>query len=125
MIEYSYNNSRAKAIEYLSYVIADLHIDEEQERPSDGVVKSARHALLMLPNEMPLPEISVEPDGSIAFDWAFSRNSMFSITVLEPNKLVYAWIKDGDSGHGVVSMIYDALPERIITLLKEVCQEMS
>lgn len=106
-----------EAITSLRSAIADLHVDDEQARPSDGTVGKAQHLLWLLPNNVPLPAISVEPDGAIAFDWIFLRDRMFSITVSDADKLAYAWLNGNDRGHGVASLRGKVLPEPIPTLL--------
>lgn len=107
-----------EAINTLRGVVAELQIDDEQNRPSDRVIGKAQRLLWLLPNDVQLPAISVEPDGAIAFDWIFSRHRMFSMSVSDSEWLVYAWLNDSGRGHGVALSNDRVLPEPIPTLLR-------
>ncbi len=46
--------------------------------------------LMLLPMGIPAPEISVDPDGDIAFEWSRDRDTIFSVSVGSQRMLVYA-----------------------------------
>lgn len=68
----------------------------------------------VLPEGIPLPEFSAEPDGSVALDWIQSRNRLFSISVGSNNRLAYAWLDGADKGHAIARFDGDRVPQRIL-----------
>ena len=46
--------------------------------------------LRVLPEQVPLPEISVHPDGELALDWVVGKRKTFTISVAEDGTLSYA-----------------------------------
>lgn len=75
----------------------------------------ARNLIRMLPSNIPLPELSVDPEGDISLDWMPHRVKTFSISVGNSNRLAYAWVDGTDRGHAVASMWGDGgLPLRLI-----------
>jgi hypothetical protein len=46
--------------------------------------------LRSFPDRLPLPEISVHPDGELALDWIVGRRQMFSVSVAENGTLSFA-----------------------------------
>lgn len=77
-------------------------------------VTSAEDFIRALPDGVPLPEFSPEPDGSISLDWIQSRHRLFSVSVGATNRLAYAWLDGGDRGHGVAAFDGETIPPRIL-----------
>ena len=71
-----------------------------------------------LPNTIPLPEVSAEPDGSIALEWFRRQDYVFSLSVNGKGILVYAGlIGTGNRAHG--TEVFDgSLPPAIAGILK-------
>jgi hypothetical protein len=67
-----------------------------------------------LPDRCPLPEVAVEPDGSISLDWIRSRNRLFSLSVSSSDRIAFAWIDGAESGHGVARFDGQSVPPRIL-----------
>ena len=78
----------------------------------DAVVMAERF-LRVLPNRIPIPELAVEPDGSISLDWIRSRNHLFSVSVGRGSRLAFAWLDGADTGHGVAGFDGQNVPPRI------------
>ncbi len=74
----------------------------------------AEEFIRAMPDDLPLPEFSPEPDGSISLDWIQSRNRMFSLSVGVTNRLAYAWLDGSDKGHGVARFDGERIPPRVI-----------
>jgi len=70
--------------------------------------------LRALPDELPLPEFSVEPDGVISLDWIESRHRLFSLGISPNSRLAYAWLDGTDQGHGVARFDGQQIPKRIL-----------
>jgi len=71
-----------------------------------------------LPDDIPLPEVSVEPDGAVAFDWMPLPSKTFTLSVNEGNRLAYAWIDGTDRGHAAVKFEGVEIPSRVLTDLE-------
>jgi len=76
-----------------------------------------------MPDGLPFPEFSPEPDGSISLDWIQSRHQVFSLSIGRSNRLAFAWLDGTDKGHGVVRFDGTNIPPRVaegIRLIKNV-----
>ena len=49
----------------------------------------AKEFLNMLPDSIPAPEFSVDPDGEISFDWFYSKFRLISISIGDDGSLTY------------------------------------
>jgi hypothetical protein len=78
-------------------------------------VWNAEEFIRTLPDNLPMPEFSTEPDGSVSLDWIRSRNQMFSVSVGTSNRLAYAWLDGTERGHSVVNFDGNNIPQRILT----------
>jgi hypothetical protein len=81
-------------------------------------VSSAERFVRALPDGLPLPEFSPEPDGSISLDWIWSRNRLFSMSIGHSNRLAYAWLDGADKGHGVARFDGQIVPPRVLEGIK-------
>lgn len=70
--------------------------------------------LRALPDGVPLPEFTPEPDGAISMDWIESKSRIFSVSVGTSQRLAFAWIDGADRGHGVAGFIGEKVPKKII-----------
>lgn len=78
-------------------------------------VWNAEDFIRALPDNLPMPEVSAEPDGSVSFDWTRSRNQIFSVSVGTSNRLAYAWLDGTERGHSVVNFDGTNTPPRMLT----------
>jgi len=69
--------------------------------------------LRTLPSAVPLPEILLEPDGAIAFEWHKASNWVFSVSVENMNELSYAGLF-GRSEICGKEFFRDEIPQAII-----------
>lgn len=67
------------------------------------LLDAAYHFYRGLPDTIPKPEMTVEYDGGVNFDWGWNSDSFkrLSFTVYKKKTVAYAWINNGNSGHGV------------------------
>jgi hypothetical protein len=64
-----------------------------------------------LPGSCDMPEVGVDPDGSVTLDWIASRHRILSIGVTaSSDRLAYAWIDGTDRGHAVAKFNRDMVP---------------
>ena len=86
----------------------------------NGVIVEAstyRHAsqfLALLPASTPKPEIIVEEDGEIAFDWDFGPRRVFSVSVGRDGTLSYAGLSGIRKAHGVTMLEHDSIPRNVL-----------
>ena len=82
------------------------------------VLARAESFVRALPDNIPLPEVSVEPDGAIAFDWMPLPSKTFTLSVNGSNRLAFAWIDGTDRGHAAVKFEGAEIPSRILNELE-------
>ncbi|MCC5806198.1 MAG: hypothetical protein JJU00_07705 [Opitutales bacterium] len=78
----------------------------------------ARAFVRALPDGIPLPEVSAEPDGAVAFDWMPHPARTFTLSVSGSNRVSYAWIDGADRGHAAVEFSDAKVPSRVLTELE-------
>jgi hypothetical protein len=79
---------------------------------------SAKRLVRALPDYLPLPEFSPEPDGSISLDWIRSRTRLFSLSIGRSGRLAYAWLDGTDKGHGVARFDGQNVPTRVLEAIE-------
>lgn len=87
--------------------------------PPDVISRTAEF-IRALPSWVALPEIAVEPDGSLSLDWIRSRTQVFSVSIGKTSRLPYAWIDGTDRGHGVARFDESTIPSRILSGVREI-----
>jgi hypothetical protein len=88
------------------------------EAVNPAALARAEALVRALPDDLPLPEISIEPDGAIAFDWMPYPTKTFTLSVGGSNRLAYAWIDGTDRGHATVRFDDAEVPSRVLTELE-------
>ena len=109
-------------------MLSRLHdiLDEHNEAGGDSTpvdpvaVRAAEDFILALPDELPMPEFAVEPDGAIELDWMARRGELFSLSIGKENRLAYAWLVGMDKAHGVVRFDGTHVPAAISQGIKMV-----
>ena len=74
--------------------------------------RNARLFVMTLPTTVPLPEVSVDPDGEVSFEWFREPRMVFSLSIGAHNEINYA----GLFGHNKVNgkeHFYDEIPKAI------------
>lgn len=95
---------------------AEVGWDGGQALPVDrqAIIRAAAF-IRALPEECDMPEVGVDPDGSVTLDWIASRHRMLSIRVAgNSGRLAYAWIDGTDRGHAVAKFDRDTVPVRLM-----------
>jgi hypothetical protein len=72
----------------------------------------------------PIPDIYVDPDGEIAFEWYLNPRSVFSVTARKNDELAYAGLFGVNKIYGV-EHIDDELPETILDNIFRVFSEQT
>jgi hypothetical protein len=79
----------------------------------EDTIQAAIRFAYCLPRFGPLPEIALDPDGEISFDWiAPSGTEMFSVSVNKENRLAFAGrFSEKSKVHGIEQMGEGCPPE--------------
>jgi len=101
-------------IENLLHVPDEDQVFEEAMVPvSPETISAATQLACLLPRFGPLPEVSVDPDGEISFDWIAPSGNMFSVSVDGHGRLSYAgWFGEKSRVHGT-EYLAESCPEEI------------
>lgn len=80
----------------------------------------AQRFLLALPAHLPQPELALDVDGEISFDWQGAGSRVLTATLREDGRLSYAArISSFDKEHGT-KRFSDATPKQLIELIQRV-----
>jgi len=79
----------------------------------DCVAGRAVALIRALPMGTPMPEVAPDRDGRMSLDWILTRYSFLSVSIGSTDRLPYAWVDGGESGHGVARFDGSKVPPRI------------
>ncbi len=85
-----------------------------------AALERAETLLRSLPDDLLLPDFSIEPDGDISFDWLPTRTRSFSLSIGNSDRVAYAWVDGTDRGHAVARTGSGEVPTRILNELKRI-----
>jgi len=74
-----------------------------------------------LPDDVPMPSFSIEPDGCVSLDWMPTRSRTFTLSAGKTDRLPYAWVDGTDRGHAVARLVNGQLPPRILDEVRRIC----
>ena len=80
--------------------------------------QKAKQLILSLPANLPLPEVSAEPDGHVALEWYRSPRHTLSVSVSPSAELHYAALLPGPSKAYGTEPFSGDVPRRILELIK-------
>ena len=92
----------------------------DAEAVSQSAVEHSAHFIRRLPEDLPLPEISVEPDGEIALDWSPTPTQTFSVSIGTANRMACAWVNGTEHGHAVAYSNNGEIPSRILQEIQRI-----
>jgi hypothetical protein len=79
---------------------------------NEGSIQMASTFARLLPSEVALPEIFVENDGEVAFEWCGGRRRIFTISFAPDGKVRFSGLFNHDKWSGTAFFL-DSLPEII------------
>jgi len=113
---FSMGKSLTDAIDALLIISQDCNSDNWDgygaKALTEDVFAEARCFIENLPISAPPPELSIDPDGEIVFEWYASPRKIFSVSV-GINSLTYAGIFGSSTTHGTEPFDND-IPQTII-----------
>ena len=90
------------------------------EAVSQSAAVHSAHFIRRLPEDLPLPEISVEPDGEIALDWSPTPTQTFSVSIGPADRMACAWVNGTEHGHAVAYSNNGDIPSRILQEIQRI-----
>lgn len=81
-------------------------------------LRRAEDLIASFPDDIPLPECSIEPDGCVSLDWMPAPYRTLTVSVGESDRLPYAWVDGTDRGHAVARLVDGQLPPRILAEIR-------
>ncbi len=83
-----------------------------------SALRRAEDLIASLPDDLPLPECSIEPDGCVSLDWMPGPYRTLTVSTGESDRLPYAWVDGTDRGHAVARLVEGQLPPRILAEIR-------
>ncbi len=86
------------------------------------VLALAKSFLLAFPRELPQPDLDLDSDGEVLFDWRGHHGQMMTISLREDGRASFAARRgnmDSDNGE---RQFKDAIPKKILQLVQEITQ---
>lgn len=118
----SFGFSVKEALSDLNEVALDASIDNWDGYGAKEIEKESYFGAKKFINSLPLgvemPEISVHPDGEVAFDWYVKKGFMLSVSISSDDELAYAYRFGLRKNYGK-EYYGDAIPETILEKIKE------
>lgn len=85
---------------------------------TDATAQVAYRFLSALPSTLPSPNVGLDPDGEVSFDWLAGKGRIFSVSVGEGGRLSYAGMfGPGKTAHGS-EPFDDAIPDAVIECIR-------
>lgn len=81
--------------------------------------QNAIRFILSLTADVPAPEIGVEPDGEVVFEWYGGKRKVFSISMGSRNELTYAGLYGISKTYGV-EHFYGNIPDTLLDNINRV-----
>jgi hypothetical protein len=117
---------RLRATTGASWLFNDLDsLAQEYESPTQGneVFNMAKRLLLVLPNDIAPPELDLDNDGDILFDWTGSRGRMMTVALRSDGRISYAARLSSTKTRNGNDFLTDGLPSEIIELVRAATQQ--
>lgn len=115
--------AKSAALSDLAATVDDVFVDSEQMPVAEATYEIAEQLLLALPDDLPVPEIGVDPDGAVSLTWFATRHRIFSVSVDEIERIAFAWLDGSDKGHGVERFRPPVLPNRFLVMLRSIVSD--
>lgn len=79
----------------------------------------ANEFLKKYPRNWAMPEVTVDPDGEVSFEWYRKPDLLFSVSVGATGKLSFAGIFGDDNGIHDTAKFEDSIPETVLQNIRQ------
>ncbi|MBA2591853.1 MAG: hypothetical protein M3495_20620 [Pseudomonadota bacterium] len=85
---------------------------------TDATAEVAYRFLSALPSTLPSPNVGLDPDGEVSFEWLAEKGRVFSVSIGESGRLSYAGMFGPEkTAHGS-EPFDDAIPDAVIECVR-------
>ena len=85
----------------------------------------AQEIIRSLPEDLPMPDVGIEPDGCVSLDWMPTPERTLTLSAGSTKRLPYAWVEGSERGHAVANFANGQLSSRILDEIKRICADES
>lgn len=80
----------------------------------------AKRFILALPSSLPAPELTVDRDGEVNFDWFGSSGQIFSASLRKDGRIAFAGQISTRNRQSGVEEFNDSIPKRVVESIKTI-----
>lgn len=114
-----YNEARHALTDAIEKCSVDNWDGYGAKRISGASCGNAMRFAQVLPASVPVPELYVDPEGEITFEWYVAPRQVFSVTIGSNNEMVYAGLFGSNDTHGT-EYLGDELPDTLLDNIRRV-----
>lgn len=89
------------------------------QRPTDATLAAAERLLALVAKERRQPQVQVEPEGTLSFEWEDAHHGWLTLTVDDQGQLTHSAVL-GEDEFTQTEAFGDALPDWASSLLQRV-----
>jgi hypothetical protein len=101
-------------------LLEEARAGEHKAQLDDATFLTAKCFLLAFPKTLPSPELSLDSDGEISFDWIGKQNQILSVSLRRDGRLSIAGKLGVKRSFNETDQFKDGVPERILDSVKEI-----
>ncbi len=105
--------AKLSTIAEIHKIVSESSSDEVDLAVANCAALNAEYFVRSIPTEFALPEVGLDPEGEIAFDWVFGKFRRLSLAVGNSDRISYAWLNGKEKGHGVAVFTRDRIPDAL------------
>lgn len=102
-----------------SWVFNDLHTLCDEKGGAKAFTLAQRF-LLALPSNLPAPELDIDDDGDVVFDWAGPPDRLMSVALNPDGRITFAARLSANRARHGSDYFSDAIPHEILDLLAQI-----
>lgn len=108
-------------LEKLSDIASRQNWDNLGSAPlDDETYQIAKRFILALPSTLPAPELTVDRDGEVTFDWFGSSGQIFSASLRKDGRIAFAGQISTRNRQSGLEEFNDSVPKRIVESVKAI-----
>lgn len=108
-------------LEELSFNATHHNWDNLGSAPLDAdTYQIAKRFILALPSSLPAPELTVDRDGEVNFDWFGSSGQIFSASLRKDGRIAFAGQISTRNRQSGVEEFNDSIPKKIVEGIKTI-----